>query len=252
MADAENKTETVAAPQPGTVISPNAGQPQNPEPKKPVEAVQQPVPTTQTSSYTAGQAEPASTEIEAVQKAEEPADPEAAQSSDVTATIENTTEPNATQIAEDGQVSWQASEFIAHTKTPGWYLALAAGTLLLALLVFFLTRDNVSAGVVLVAGLILAIYANVKPRQLDYSLGAQGLQIGQKYYAYEDFRSFAIVPEGAFSSIVLMPLKRFSTLTTIYYPPEEEEKIVSVLSNYLPLDEHKHDAVDRFMRRIRF
>lgn len=243
-------------PQPGMVISPSAGQAQNPEPEKPAETAEKSIPAPQTSPAPVDQPESVPPGAEAPQNVEETlAEPEVVQSSDLPSTVENTTKPDSTEteFAEDDDgVSWQASEFIAHQKTSGWYLALAAGTMLLALTVFFLTRDRVSVGVVLVAGLILAAYANVKPRQLDYKLDTRGLQIGQKYYGYEDFRSFAVVPEGAFSSIVLMPLKRFSTLTTIYYPPEEEEKIVGILSNYLPVDEHKHDAVDRFMHRIRF
>jgi hypothetical protein len=49
-----------------------------------------------------------------------------------------------------------------------------------------------------------------------------------------------------------MPLKRFATLTTVYYAPEDEDKIVNLLSKHLPLEEHKLDAVDHLMQRIRF
>jgi hypothetical protein len=39
-----------------------------------------------------------------------------------------------------------------------------------------------------------------------------------------------VVPEGAFNSIVFMPLKRFAVPLSIYYDPKDEDKIIAVLS----------------------
>ena len=129
---------------------------------------------------------------------------------------------------------------------------LAVGVLLLAALIFLSTRDVVSVAVVVVAGLLLGIYGAHQPRQLEYRLDKQGVGIGQKQYGYDEFRSFSVVPEGAFASIVFMPLKRFALPTTVYYAPDDEDKILAVLSDQLPLEEYRHDAIDRLMRRIRF
>lgn len=153
--------------------------------------------------------------------------------------------------AGDG-VSWTASEFIAHEKSAGWYTALLLATAIIIVIVYLLTRDKISAVVVLFCAFALAALAGRKPRQLQYKINSSGITIAEKHFEYGLFKSFAIVPEGAFSSIVLMPLKRFAPLTTIYYAPEDEEKIVNVLSSRLPLEPHKLDAVDSLMRRIRF
>lgn len=149
-------------------------------------------------------------------------------------------------------VSWTASEFIAHAKAPGWYAILAGSTAVAVLIIYVLTRDFISAAVVAIGAIFFGIYAGRQPRQLAYRVDEQGLQIGQKFYGYEQFRSFSVVPEGAFSSIVLMPLKRFAPVTTIYYAPEDEEHITNILANELPFAEHRHDAIDRLMRHIRF
>ena len=154
---------------------------------------------------------------------------------------------------DDSQaVTWTASEFIAHDKSAGWYLMLAAGSLLLAGLVYLITRDFISVGVVIAAGLLLAIYGSHQPRQLEYTVNQQGIGIGQKHYAYDEFSSFAVVSEGTVSGLVFMPLRRFALPITIYYAPEDEEKIINVLADRLPLEEHRLDAVDRLTRRIRF
>ncbi len=149
-------------------------------------------------------------------------------------------------------ITWMASEFVHHEKSTGWYVMLAVGSLLLAALVFILTKDAVSVGVVIIAGLLLGTYGAHQPRQLKYRLDNQGVGVGAKYYRYDEFKSFSIVPEGVFSSIVFMPLKRFGLPTTIYYAPEDEENILAILADKLPVEGHRHDAFDRLIRRIRF
>jgi hypothetical protein len=160
--------------------------------------------------------------------------------------------PEPAPAEQPEAISWTASEFIAHEKAGGWYGMLVLAAVAGAALIYLLTKDKVSSAVVLVGALFLGIYANRQPRQLEYHLDNSGLQVGQKHYAYEQFRSFAIAPEGAFSSIVFTPLKRFAPYTTIYYDPADEEKIIRLISNHLPLEEHKADPVDNLMRRIRF
>lgn len=149
-------------------------------------------------------------------------------------------------------ISWTASEFIAHDKTAGWYGMLALVTALLAGLIFLITRDFISTSVVIFGALLFGVYASRQPRQLPYRLDRHGLHIGQRYYDLRQFRSFSVVPEGAFSSIILMPLRRFAPQITIYYAPEAENRIVDVLAAQLPYAEYKHDMVERLMRQIRF
>jgi hypothetical protein len=159
---------------------------------------------------------------------------------------------NNKEAPKTQDVSWTASEFIAHEKSFSWYAALFAVGIIAAIGIFAITRDAVSVAVVVVSAALLGIYGSRRPRQLEYRVDDSGLTIGEKRYGYDEFRSFAVVPEGAFSSIIFMPLRRFALPTTIYYAPNVEEDIVNILSVSLPLQEHKHDAVDRLMRRIRF
>jgi hypothetical protein len=162
--------------------------------------------------------------------------------------------PPATQseASPPDSITWTASEFIAHEKSPGWYLMLAAATLIIAVLIYLITRDYISVGVVVVAGLLLGTYGARQPRQLQYTIDRHGVTIGPKAYNYNEFRSFAVIQEGAFSSITFMPLKRFSPPISIYYAPEDEEKIVALLSDKLPFEQRRLDAVDNLMRKIRF
>lgn len=150
------------------------------------------------------------------------------------------------------EVTWTASEFIAHEKDSNWYLALAGVSAVIAAIVYLITKDFVSVAVVVVAAILLGVYGARQPRQLEYHLDSHGIDIGSKHYSYADFRSFSVVPQGAFASIEFMPLKRFAPALSIYYAPNDEDKIISLLSNQLPMEAPRRDLVENLMRHIRF
>lgn len=160
--------------------------------------------------------------------------------------------PTYPHESDESVVIWTASEYIVHHKTAAWYLALAIVTAGLATAAYFLLRDLVTTGVVVLGGVILGIYAARKPRQRQYRIDDYGIAIDNQHYPYGQFRSFSIEPEGAFASIVLTPLKRFAIWLTLYYDPADEDKIVNLLSDRLPFEEHRRDPLERFVRSIRF
>lgn len=156
-------------------------------------------------------------------------------------------------LPEDtAEVSWTASEFIAHEKSAGWYINLIIAAVLLAGVVYILTRDLVSPFAVLIGAVFFGIFAARPPRQLTYTLNHRGIQAGPKQYAFDNFKSFSVTQEAPFPAINLMPLKRFAPLLTIYYDPAQEQQILSVLAQYLPFEEAKKDRIESLMHRIRF
>lgn len=153
---------------------------------------------------------------------------------------------------DEHTVEWTGSEFIAHQKGFSWYALLFLADLAAAALVYLITRDWISTAVIIVVGVLFGVAAGHKPRVLAYRLDTAGLTIGQKYYPYAGFKSFALVDEGAFESISFMPLKRFLPPVNIYFPPEDAQKILDVLTTHLPMEERKQGFVDSAARRIRF
>lgn len=157
-----------------------------------------------------------------------------------------------TGAADEASVTWTASEFVTHAKTAGWYGLLGLAAVLIAAIAWLLTRDFFPTIMVAVSILMLGIYAARKPRQQSYELDSRGLTIGGRYYSFHEFRSFAVVPDGAFLSIELTPLKRFATYTTIYFDPKDEDKIIGFLAGKLPMEEPHANLADNLMRRIHF
>lgn len=162
--------------------------------------------------------------------------------------------PAAEPVVESKpDVSWTATEFIAHEKTPLWYLALIVATALLAALVKLISHDNVSMVVIIVIGVIIWVTAGRQPRSLQYLLDAKGVTVNRAFRAYGEFKSFAIVQEEQLNSIVFLPLKRFTLPLSLHVSPEETDQVVAKLSDYLPNDQaHGHDSMDRFVQRMRF
>lgn len=151
------------------------------------------------------------------------------------------------------EISWTASEYIAHHKSPAWFIAFGITALLGTVAVFFLTeRDIISTIVVILVAVVFGMYAARKPRVQQYALSGAGVTIGQRTYNFSDLKSFALIEEGPFTSIAFMPLKRFMPILSIYFDPKDEERIVAFLAQHLPMEQRGHDAVERFMRKIKF
>lgn len=158
----------------------------------------------------------------------------------------------ATDQQGPDEVSWMASEFIHHDKSVGWYLSLVLVAAAAAAVIYLLTKDVVSIIVVAFAAFFLAYFGSHKPRQLEYKIDSKGVTVGGKFYSYQNFRSFSVVPEGAFNSIVFMPLKRFAVPLSIYYDPQAETSIIDVLKEQLPFEPGRLDVSERLVRKIRF
>ena len=157
-----------------------------------------------------------------------------------------------TQSSQNTTISWSASDYIDHTRGSSWYLALIAGTIAVAALIYFITKDYFATGVVGFMGAIVGVFATHKPKQVAYELSTSSLKAGGKVYPLNIFKSFALIHEGALSSVSLIPIKRFMPPLSIYFDPGDEQKIVSLLGGHLPLEEGGLDATERLARRLRF
>jgi hypothetical protein len=160
--------------------------------------------------------------------------------------------PTSPAPSSEPTVSWTASEFVAHQKNAGWYAMLVVVAVVLAAIVYLLTHDKISVAVVVIVGILFGVIAGNRPRVLTYQLDGDGITISRRLYPYGTFKSFSVIDEGAFSSIMLLPLKRFMPPISVYFAPDDQERILDVLAQHLPMSQDTHDVLDRFMSRIKF
>ena len=150
-------------------------------------------------------------------------------------------------------IHWTASEFVQHDKQSGWYMGLAAATVLVATAAYFLLNGDLFAPIiVLILGITFGVAGARKPRVLEYSLDEYGLVAGSRHYTHEDFKSFAVLSEGPVSSLILMPSKRLSPSLTLYAPQDQIDNVVNTLGMFLPLEQHEVGFIDNFLSKIRF
>jgi hypothetical protein len=166
---------------------------------------------------------------------------------------EQTQQPVAADESDQAsEVTWTASEFIAHHKDVRWYVIVIIVTLVLATIVRLLTRDNISTVMVVIVGIFFCLMAARKPRTLTYAVNSDGVSIAGRLYPYTEFKSFSVMRDGPFVNIELVPMKRFMPMTSIYCSQDSEDEAVDVLAQFIPYEERDYSIIDLLARRIRF
>jgi hypothetical protein len=153
--------------------------------------------------------------------------------------------------AQDQNLTWSAKEFIEHDRGSGWYTMLVLGSAAIALVIYFITRDYFAVGATIVVGIIAAVYASHKPKELSYELTNKMIKVGERTYSYSAFKSFSVAHEGEHTSIVLEPVKRLVPPMTLYFPPEMEDQVADAIGNRLPMQTHQPSVTERLAHRLR-
>ena len=163
-------------------------------------------------------------------------------------------EETSSQPTHDAEpeIAWSASEYIANPKNAAWFISLALASVAVTVVVYVLTRDVISSVAIIMLGFIVGVFAARQPQELRYALDRSGVHMGQKFYPYHSFKSFSVVPDGAFNYVSLLSLQRFMPPIALHFSPQDEDKILKTLADYLPYEEHKRDIVENFSRRVRF
>jgi len=156
------------------------------------------------------------------------------------------------QAVPDAPVSWTASEYVHPEKNGLWYVLFVAVALGLIACDIFLLKSYTFSILVVVMAISLVVYIRRAPRDIQYTLSTkQGLYIGEKLYNLADFKAFGLIRDGEHHSIMLIPIKRFATGVSVYFPEEAGERIVDILGNVLPMENLKLDMIDVVVRKLR-
>jgi hypothetical protein len=163
---------------------------------------------------------------------------------------------DASERADDNRlddvVRWSASEFIAHEKNGSWFAMLIAGAIILGIIVFIVTREWFSLVAIAVLAVAIGVFGKLSPRVLNYQIAPDGITVGEKHFGYEIFTSFAVIEDGAMTSLQLLPQKRFMVPITLYLDPAQVDEIIETLGEYLPFEHRERDFTDRISSRFRF
>jgi hypothetical protein len=147
--------------------------------------------------------------------------------------------------------NWQAQEMVIGEKGKRWYVGFFVTVAILSGLAIWQQAWTFLALILVSAATILLTRNQKQANSIAYSLSTRGVYIGNDFYPYNDFKSFGILEENGFYSIVLKPNKRFSVSTAIYFPREIGEKITDIIGARLPMEQIERDLIDNIIRKIK-
>lgn len=154
-------------------------------------------------------------------------------------------------IPEEVLFSWRAPEFVYTKKPAGWYIGLGAIVLVLVGLAVW-AQQWIAIVLLLVMGVGVAIWANRKPRELEYKLSNYGVYVDQKRYLFENFRGFYTFMDYNQKTLDLIPGKNIGTLVSLPLVGMESEVVEETIARMVPKIDHHEDAIDKLFRKLRF
>lgn len=155
-------------------------------------------------------------------------------------------------VSNSPVLSWEASEFMTHHHPLSWYIVLGLVTVGLVVLAVLVLKEWLSAAVVVLMAIALVVYAHRQPRTLTYAVTAAGLQVGDKFHSYNEFKAFAVVATGEFINLELDPVKRFMPRLSIFVDQAHAEAVAAELGRHLPRDERAADFMDKLAHALKF
>jgi hypothetical protein len=171
---------------------------------------------------------------------------------DVPTTLSSSLEIDNIETDKNINFKWVELDTFSYSKKPSWYLILLIITTVLSAILFLLTKDKVTTGVIIVSGMLIGIYGAKKPKPTNYEIDKYGFQIGPRFYPFEKFKSFSLLVQGENITAMIVPLHRFKPYTYLNFRAEIQDNVLDNLFNTLPLETRRADIVDRTMRRIGF
>lgn len=167
-------------------------------------------------------------------------------------TDDDEAEDDAQQAAaETTLMSWNAPEFTFTNKPAGWYVLLALFFMAMIGIAIF-TQQYLTIGLLVLMCISLVIYAQRKPRTLNYTITTHGVYVGEKSYHFDSFSSFYEISDYGQRVFELVPSKQLGTLVSLPIQEGEERAVEGLLGSVLPKVPPRNDLIDRLLRAMRF
>ena len=147
-------------------------------------------------------------------------------------------------------ITWQAAEFEKHEKPASWFVALwiiAAGLVAVA----FITESLFMGILVIVAALIVSLYAAKDPQTVTFSLDEKSLTIEGKPRPLDSFSSFWIFEREDNNLLSLAP-KGLRPAIKVALPKEHADDARLLLRAVIEEKEQEESAIEALADWLRF
>lgn len=151
---------------------------------------------------------------------------------------EETKESKKTETVDHGKklAEWKFTEYIKYERSPGRYAGL--GIIELAVMVYSIISKNLLFAVVAILfGFILVLHAKRDPAELSCQIFEDGIQIGSKFYEWDEIKKFRLVYQPPTAKWLYVDLKSvFLTDFSVPLGDQNPLDIRQILKTYLEED----------------
>jgi len=158
------------------------------------------------------------------------------------------------QKDEHGKIlmSWKFPEYIKHQRTLGWWIG--AVILVTGLLFYSFWDSNFLFGVFIITVLIIVVANNFRePRDLDFKILEDGLEIGTRFYPWEDIKNFWIIYQPPEVKTLYFGFRHLRPSIPVELQDSNPLKIRDILLKFLEedLEQEKEFAGDELSRWLK-
>jgi hypothetical protein len=149
-------------------------------------------------------------------------------------------------------ISWEFLEYVKYPRTIGWYIGFVlifAGLLLYAIL----TKNFLFAVIIVMFSAIILLYRTREPAKIKFSIVEDGIEIGTKFYPWEDIKNFWILYNPPEVKKVYFDFKGWKPTLPIPLENQNPVKVREILLQYLKEDlkresEPAGDELERLLK----
>lgn len=130
-------------------------------------------------------------------------------------------------------LSWKAPDFVYYPKNFTWYLVVSVLAIGIGV-AFYYMQNYLGMTMVILAGIILIILGNKKPKDRLYKIDKDNLYIDDKIYLLKDFKSYYVTYVGDYVNLHLEKNKKLSTPISTLLSNNDAETIINYIKKYFP------------------
>lgn len=151
----------------------------------------------------------------------------------------------------DGLLEWYAPEYEQRKYSNRWFL-IAGGIGLFMVILGILSKSYFFVALVVLAFVVMVMYAKRPPRKIYFAVSDQGAQIGKRVYPSSELKSFWIFKRPGSSELSIETKRAMSPFILLPLGDTDPEEVRGILSSFLSEEEHQEPYSDIFARRLGF
>lgn len=167
--------------------------------------------------------------------------------SNTSATVSTPEEKNP----EPSTFKWTAFEYEKIEHGPYWFIGTGAMAVFLIIIGIFAKSYFFIAFIVL-AYIVVALYAKREPRELLFSITPEGIKIGSAFHKFSDLKSFWVLDREDGKYLSIETTKALSPFLRIPLGNRDIEIVKKIVSRFLQEKEHEELLTDQIAKIIGF